>query len=310
MDTRLCDRVREFARETGEFDWKKLPKELRLAVDSAPFDGAGRVEDEYNLLGHAARKLVDLFALMFDRPRSAIATASGIPALNASSIKAALDVDWTDASASSTAINDLVSQLDCLQAWVAAQPLNGFEKSAVKDSVSVLTEIRAQNLVLSPDDPGVVRIPQRVLSDRRISLEDAEMRHGRKSSRIRVDGYKRHIARELETGLIWACALSAANEPEADVLSDIDEQVHRQGRSIGELYIDRGYLSSDTVDELVANGREVICRPWSPRNRGDLFTKTDFDINVEQMTITCPNNELLPNPSTRRQARVSGQRVR
>lgn len=38
------------------FDWKKLPKPLRVAIDSAPLEGAGRVEDRINLLAHAARK--------------------------------------------------------------------------------------------------------------------------------------------------------------------------------------------------------------------------------------------------------------
>jgi len=296
MDLRLCDRIREFARETGEFDWKKLPKDLRLAVDSAPFDGAGRVEDEYNLLGHAARKIVELLASILEQPRNTIAEAARIPVLNASSVKAGLDVDWTDESASSDAINELVSQLDELQAWIERQPLNDSEASAVDDNVTVLAEVRAQNVEVSPDGPGLVRIPHRVPKDRRISIEDAEMRHGRKSSRQRIDGYKRHIARDLDTGLIWACALTAANEPEADALSDIDEQVQRQARSIGELYIDRAYLSSDVVDELAGNGGEVVCRPWSPRNRGKLFTKAAFEIDTEQMKITCPNGETVPIP--------------
>jgi hypothetical protein len=29
------------ARQTEEFDWKKLPKDLRLAIDSRPFEGPG-----------------------------------------------------------------------------------------------------------------------------------------------------------------------------------------------------------------------------------------------------------------------------
>lgn len=58
MDRRLLERTVELARETGGFDPRKLPRSLRVAVDSSPFEGAGRVEDTFNLLGHAARKLV------------------------------------------------------------------------------------------------------------------------------------------------------------------------------------------------------------------------------------------------------------
>lgn len=40
MDRRLLERTIELARKTKEFDWKKLPKDLRLAVDSRPLEGA------------------------------------------------------------------------------------------------------------------------------------------------------------------------------------------------------------------------------------------------------------------------------
>jgi len=58
MDRRLLERTVELARRTGGFDPKKLPKTLRLAVDSRPLIGAGRVEDTFNLLGRAARQLL------------------------------------------------------------------------------------------------------------------------------------------------------------------------------------------------------------------------------------------------------------
>jgi len=45
MDRRLLERTVELARRTEAFDWKKLPKNLRVAIDSSPLEGAGRVED-------------------------------------------------------------------------------------------------------------------------------------------------------------------------------------------------------------------------------------------------------------------------
>src|SRR5690606_12063718 len=62
MDRRLLERTVELAQATKEFDWKKLPKSLRVAVDSMPLDGSGRVEDTINLLAHAARKVVECAA--------------------------------------------------------------------------------------------------------------------------------------------------------------------------------------------------------------------------------------------------------
>ena len=45
FDVRLLERTREVAFETKAFDAKKLPKNLRVAMDSSPLEGAGRVED-------------------------------------------------------------------------------------------------------------------------------------------------------------------------------------------------------------------------------------------------------------------------
>ena len=56
MDRRLLERTVELARATKELDWRKVPKTLRVAMDSAPLEGAARVEDTLNLLAHAGRK--------------------------------------------------------------------------------------------------------------------------------------------------------------------------------------------------------------------------------------------------------------
>jgi hypothetical protein len=45
------------------------------------------------------------------------------------------------------------------------------------------------------------------------------------------------------------------------------------------------------VDEVLADGGEIICKPWVARN-GQLFTKAEFKINMREMTITCPAGEV------------------
>ena len=49
MDRRLIERTVEVANQSGAFG----SRALRAALDSSPLWGAGRVEDTYNLLGHA-----------------------------------------------------------------------------------------------------------------------------------------------------------------------------------------------------------------------------------------------------------------
>ena len=66
-----------------------------------------------------------------------------------------------------------------------------------------------------------------VAKDRRISIEDAQMRHGRKSRSVRVDGYKRHVLRDLDTGLIRAVGMTPANAAEATVTEAIAADLAR-----------------------------------------------------------------------------------
>jgi len=47
------------------------------------------------------------------------------------------------------------------------------------------------------------------------------MRHGRKSRSQRFDGYKRHVLRDLDTGLVRAVGVTRANIPEASVTDAI-----------------------------------------------------------------------------------------
>ena len=96
MDRRLLERTVALASTTKAFDAKKLPKTLRIAIDSMPLEGAGRVDDTINLLAHAARKVISAAASVLDRKAADIARAAGAPMLAESSIKKALDLEWSD----------------------------------------------------------------------------------------------------------------------------------------------------------------------------------------------------------------------
>ena len=62
------------------------------------------------------------------------------------------------------------------------------------------------------------------------------MRHGRKSAKRRIDGYKRHILRDLDERLIIAAALRPANEPEHEALEPVLLASELQERQLTELH--------------------------------------------------------------------------
>ena len=288
MDRRLLERTVELAKKTRGFDFKKIPKTVRLAVDSRPLTGAGRVEDTFNLLGHAARKLLEIAAAIADRDPSDLAAAIGAPALSASSTKRGLDIDWNDAEQKADAIKKLVAQIDRLEQWVRKKLGDQAERPPLSEALATLAQLREQDLEPDPGGGGP-RIRDGVAPDRRISIEDPDMRHGRKSKSQTIKGYKTHLGADLDTNLIVACAVTSANKPEADALPTIVEDLarYRERNAIGSLHIDRGYLASDTVRALAAGRVPIVSKPWRARP-GELFAKSDFKLDLGRLTITCP----------------------
>jgi hypothetical protein len=292
MDRRLLERTIELARRSKGFDWKKLPKKLRVAMDSSPLEGAGRVEDTINLLAHAARNVLACAAVLLDRTVDDIATCAGAPLLLGSSIKKALDREWIDPVQKADAIGALVEQLDSIEAWLIEQMPRQLNRAPMAEHIETLRQLREQDLEPDPSDGGA-RIRRGVAEDRRVSVQDKDMRHGRKSKSKRFNGYKRHIAADLDTGLVIACAMTLANRPEEEAVPHLQADISRlPGRcEIEQLHIDRGYIGSALVQDVLQRRGEVLCKPWVARNRGR-FTKADFRIDMRKLTIVCPAGQV------------------
>jgi hypothetical protein len=286
MDRRLLERTVKLARRTKGFDAKKLPGTLRVAIDSCPLEGAGKVEDTINLLGHAARKVVDCTAEILKWTRSEVCLEAGIPVLMESSVKKALDVDWSDPKQKAKALNVLTLELDALQSWLQEYLPEEMAKPPLQEHVETMAQLRAQDLEPDPEGGGS-RIRKGVAPDRRPSVEDAEMRHGRKSKSKRFNGYKRHVAADIDDGLIYAAAVTPANRPEEEATPALQADMQRQEVNPDELYIDRAYINSQLAQDVLSRKGEVICKPWSAKN-GSRFSKKEFEINVRDKTITCP----------------------
>ena len=98
MDRVLLERTAAMVRDgvATKGEGQSLSKAVKVAIDSRPLAGAGRVEDTINLLGHAARNIVKLVSKLTDRAPEEICRKAGIPLLLSPSIKAGLDIDWSD----------------------------------------------------------------------------------------------------------------------------------------------------------------------------------------------------------------------
>jgi Transposase DDE domain len=248
-------------------------------MDSSPLEGAGRVEDTINLLGHAGRKIVDCVAELLTWSQDRVCREAECPPLLASSIKAGLDLDWSEPDDKATAISTTLEQLLRLEQWVGARLPDEMKRPPLDEHLSTLRQIVDQDLEPDPEGGGGMKIKQEVAQGRRISIEEEDMHHGRKTKSQRVDGYKRHLAIDLDTLLVLAVAVLRANRPEDEAAPDLVADITAQDLAIGALYIDRGYINAPVVDEVVQRRGTIVCRPWVARN-GKHFSKTACHLNM------------------------------
>ena len=286
LDRRLIERTVELAARTGGFG----ARALRAALDSSPLWGAGRVEDTFNLMGHALRKALGVIAVLQGRGQAAgtavLAAQAGVPALAASSLKAALDRDWDDPAARDAALAGVLGLLDQVETFVAGQ----LGEEAAQVAVAAARQVRDQDVDLTGPVPSLRR---GVAKDRRISIEDPEMRHGRKSRSVLVDGYKRHVLRDLGTGLIPAVGITPANAPEASVTGGIATDLEAAGLHLAELHIDRACLSSALVRDRGPD-LAIYCKAWRVRNASGRFAKDQFTLDFAAGRLTCPAGVSMP----------------
>jgi transposase len=161
---------------------------------------------------------------------------------------------------------------------------------AAATAVAAARQVRDQDVDLTGLAPA---LRAGVAKDRRISIEDAGMRHGRKSRSVLFDGYKRHVLRDLDTGLVPAAGITPANAPEASVTGDITADLHAAGLRLSELHIDRAYLSSALVRDRGPD-LAIFCKAWRVRNTGGRFPKDQFTLDFGTGQLTCPAGATMP----------------
>jgi Transposase DDE domain/Transposase domain (DUF772) len=288
LDKALLDRTVAVAEKTGGFG----ARQLRAVLDSTPLFGASRVEDTLNLLGHALRKAVGLAAQGLDTSAEAVAEDAGLTLLGHSSLKAALDLDWGEPSARSRALGLVLEEVARWQHWLAQQHALATQAPPIKEVMETIAQIITQDTEPDPDgEPGGRRIKQHIAVDRRISIEDKDIRHGRQSSAKTFNGFKEHFAVDLDSKVTREVVVRPANEPEHAVVELLAEELEK-APGLLQLDVDLGYMASPRIARWAEQGVYSIARPWP--QIGPLFTKHDFTLDFARMQVTCPGGPRVP----------------
>jgi hypothetical protein len=78
--------------------------------------------------------------------------------------------------------------------------------SQAAKTLQVARQIQTQDVTV--DCELKPKLSKGVAKNRRISIEDPDMRHGRKSRSQLFDGYKRHVLRDLEIGVVRSVGIT------------------------------------------------------------------------------------------------------
>ena len=169
MDRRLIERTLEMASQSQAFG----ERPLRAALDSSPLWGAGRVEDTYNLVGHALKKVIRVVANQQERELVEVASEAGAELVCGTSLKAALDRDWDQQLQKDEALTLVLQVLQTVETWVQTLT-EPEEKAAAQQVLAIAEQVQEQDVQI--DEKGKTGLIKGVAKDRRISVEDGQMR--------------------------------------------------------------------------------------------------------------------------------------
>jgi hypothetical protein len=210
-----------------------------------------------------------------------------------SSLKGQANVDWTDAHARQRFLGEIVTDAEHL-----LEVVRGTRSDLTRDSpedkelvaaAELLARILAQDIERDDHSP---RLKRGVAPDRLISVHDPEMRHGRKSGSHRFNGHKVQVAVDTETQLITAVDVLPGNAPDAEQALKVTEASEAAtGCQVVEVLGDCAYGAGETRAEFAAAGRTLIAKVPDIQNQG-YFAKTDFQLDLEAGTCTCPNQQV------------------
>ena len=286
MERRLLERTVEVAAPSGACG----ARQWRAALESSPLWGAGRVEDTDHLWGHALRQAVGVLARQQGRGLPAVANEVGAPMSSGSSLKAARDMAWDEPPARQQALTIVLDALHAVDHWLAPQPAAVAVPPEVAASLAGAHQVRAPDITLTPT--GAPSLRQGVAEARRLSVEDGERRHGRKSRSLLVDGDKRQVLRALDASLSVAVGITPANAPEAPVTAAIETDWAAQQCPRWAWPIDRAYWASERVHPR-ADTLALCCKAW-PVRQGPYVATSAFHRDWAPHAWRGPGGAVMP----------------
>lgn len=277
-----------YARESG---FLKKNRKMKLALDSTNIFGRGAVKDTYNLLADGIRKLAGILEMLSAEGLSQWRSERTISYFG-KSFKGEAAIDWDNNKARQallqTVVSDVKSLLELARQCKEQLSKDDPNYQSLQEAINLLSDLFHQDIEV--DRASKATIKQEVSRDRIMSVHDPEMRHGRKSKSKRFDGHKGTIATDTDSKLITATDVIAGNASDSENALQLCQQSEENtGCEVDAALVPtlRDYGTGEVRREFAEAGVNVIAKAPPVPNRG-VYTKEDFDIDVENNRITCP----------------------
>jgi hypothetical protein len=247
---------------------------LTAIIDSSPVHGAGNVADTYELIRKMIGRLARAMGDRLDRQLS----------FECSELAARKpDIDWQDPAARKEHLGDLVDLAAEMIATATMSDVAG--EPEVAEAARLLAAVVLQDVTDRGDGP---QITDGVARDRIVSHSDPEMRHGRKSASRRFDGHKLDVIVDEDSELVLGVGVRAGNAGDGDGAAPLLAKVQAtDGVEVERLLGDMAYSDGDVREAVEAEGAELVAKV-PPVTNGGRFPKTDFIVDLQAGTVTCP----------------------
>jgi hypothetical protein len=232
--------------------------------------GAAATQDTVRLVRHGVRRLIDAVTAIDEEAGE---TLDGGLEFDYQRPSEKPDCRWREKAERERMLTRVAQ--DAERALEAVELADGLlEDEAVKAAHGLLRELIGQDFDIDQD--GVPRLHRGTRSDRIISTVDTEMRHGRKSSQQRFDGYK--LSAAASNGpepLILSVHVAPGAEtdgPQAKHLIDAQPLARRPSRVLG----DTAYGNGPVRAELAERDVQVLAPVPQGKVEEGIFGKHDF----------------------------------
>lgn len=260
------------------------------ATDSTPMWAFGAASDTVRMLGDGLRMLTRRWARWTKTPLEQFVRELEVPFVLAKSTKGAFSVDWRDCDARHRVVDALargvVRVVEAIRCRIEEAPRGTYRKKLLQHCRRLVKVIEDD---LTQDEQGRWLVAPGTTSDRMVSFTDPQARHSRKSKAVCFKGFKLHLIGEIDSGVIGAVGVTAANVHDGRVAPRLVRRSRSLCSQLTRLLGDTAYGSAFLRHHLaVGHGVDVLAPPPPTPTASKTFRKEQFAVDFEHSIATCP----------------------